>query len=91
MSKTPLLVSAFFLLTGCASTTPPLDSTQQCAPFPKPDQRLMVVPAEFELMVAADDKEALQTATSNNLIAKDSRDRLVELQKWLKEVLDGHQ
>jgi hypothetical protein len=51
----------------------------------------MVVPAEFELMVAADDKEALQTATSNNLIAKDSRDRLVELQKWLKEVLDGHQ
>ncbi|BAO58483.1 hypothetical protein [Pseudomonas phage KPP25] len=42
-------------------------------------------------MVAADDKEALQTATSNNLIAKDSRDRLVELQKWLKEVLDGHQ
>lgn len=91
MYKALLLVSAFCLLTGCASTTPPLDLTQQCAPFPKPDQRLLTTPAEFEPMVAADDKEALQTATSNNLIAKDSRDRLVELQKWLKEVLDGHQ
>lgn len=85
MYRTLFTVSALCLLTGCAHTTEPSDFLAQCPKPAQPDQRLLETPEDFAPASGGLDTDLLPIATHNNIVGKDARDRLVELQRWIKE------
>lgn len=81
MSKVPLLF-ALLILTGCASTTPP-----QPAPFPiPPAEAMQPAPRTLETLPGptADSKEVLTVTVDNFQTYREIRDRLDELQDWVR-------
>lgn len=83
MWKVPVL-SALFLLGGCASQTQ-LPVIPDPAP-PKPPEQLMIEPEEILLhpQAATDDGAVLGVVTKNNARHTETRDRLLLLQEWAR-------
>lgn len=72
-------------LSGCASTTAPLAYPAQCPKPEQPDDRLRTEPCQFTPIHAGMTRVETEAATiTNNQCARQVRDTLVELQRWLR-------
>ena len=80
------LVSAVFLLTGCASTTNQVAYPAECPKPAQPDPRLMEEPLEFVELDEIEqlESDALPTITTNNRAFERNRTRYKELQLWIR-------